>query len=175
MAIIGRRNRYTGEIPKISHKELVDRAFLWLKFGQNCSVVFKERHTSVHEHPDAIGWRSGNFSVVVECKASRADFLADKQKSFRQNPESGMGYNRYFMAPVGMLEPDEMPEGWGLLEVYDKEYAHQKSRPVREAKQSKDFFERNGLAEVNYLVSAIRRIEISLAVFVEKEESPESV
>lgn len=167
--MIGRRGRYKGETPKITHKELVDRAFMYLRGGINCSIVFKERVGSTSENPDAIGF-SGGGSYLIECKASRSDFLADKKKIFRRHPEQGMGYKRYFMAPVGMFDPSEMPDGWGLLEVYPKA---RKYFPVESAKESKEFFERNLQAEVSYLVSAIRRINVSMAVFVESPTTPQ--
>ncbi len=159
------RDGWNGETPELSHKELVDRAFGFLKGGLNCSVTFKERRGSTTENPDAIGFRQG-FSFLIECKASRGDFLSDKKKPFRKRPQDGMGYERYFMAPVGMLEPSEMPESWGLIEVYPKA---RKNHPVKVAKNSEPFNERNLRAEVSYLVSSIRRIEISMAVFIEKE------
>jgi hypothetical protein len=46
-------------------------------------------NASCCEIPDAIGWTSrGKFygSIVVECKTSRGDFLADKKKCVRYRP-----------------------------------------------------------------------------------------
>lgn len=167
--IIGRRNKYTGIIPEIDHKELVKRAFTYLKFSVGCTVVFKERVASGRENPDAIGFKGGH-SYLIECKSSRADFFADKNKHFRKNPYQGMGSKRYFMSPVGLLEPSEMPDGWGLLEVYEIPPMH-RNRTVKTAKESKSFgtVERNLIAEIAYLVSAIRRLDISMAVFIENE------
>ena len=164
----GRRHKYTGETPKIEHSELVKRAFTYLKFSVGCSIVFKERVASGSENPDAIGFKGG-FSYLIECKASRADFLADKKKRFRKNSEQGMGHARYFMSPVGLLEPSEMPEGWGLLEVYETPPGL-KNRTVKKAKDSVIFFERNRLGEIAYLVSAIRRLNISMTVFVSNDK-----
>ena len=67
------------------------------------------------EQPDAIGWRYG-LTLLCEAKVSRADFLADRKKPWRARPELGMGDWRFYVAPAGMLQPDEIPEGWGLLE-----------------------------------------------------------
>lgn len=170
MKTTGRRSKYTGIIPEIAHKELVDRAFSYLRFSLGCSVVFKERTASTSETPDAMGFKGG-FSFLIECKASRADFLSDKNKSFRKNPAAGMGYHRYYMAPVGMLEPSEIPADWGLLEVYEIPPMC-RNRTVKIAKESANFYEVRNLAnEVSYLVSAIRRLNISMAVFVEREQS----
>ena len=68
-----------------------------------CSIRFKERISSVSENPDAMGFGGRHFSILIECKASRADFIMDRKKWFRKRPEDGMGHKRYFMAPVGML------------------------------------------------------------------------
>jgi len=164
---LDRRHEYTGEIPVIEHKELVQRAFSYLQFSIGCTVVFKERSTSATETPDAIGFKGG-FSYLIECKASRADFLADRKKLFRKCLEQGMGYERYYMAPVGLLEPTEIPDGWGLLEVYEKPPSC-RNRTVKISKKSEQFFKRNLNAEVGYLVSAIRRLNISMAVFISPE------
>ena len=160
------RQKYTEEIPSISHEELVNRAFMYLSAIIGCSVVFKER-VSGSEIPDAIGYKGG-WSYLIECKATRADFLADKNKPFRSVPSQGMGYERYYMTPIGLLDPDELPEGWGLLEVGEKAV---KYRRVTVAKESGRFFDRNTEKEISYLVSAIRRINISMAVFVTPEGS----
>lgn len=172
MSITGRREKYTGKTPEINHRELVDRAFLYLKFSCNCKVAFKERVASTSESPDVVGFCRG-FSYLIECKTSRADFLADKKKHFRRRPEDGMGYERYFMAPVGLLEPSEMPEGWGLLEVYEKPPRF-KNYVVKIAHHAEPFIERNLQAEVSYLVSAIRRIDISMVVFIEDNKGEQN-
>ncbi|WP_059942554.1 hypothetical protein [Burkholderia ubonensis] len=72
---------------------------------------------------DALGIRAGVYaecSIVIECKTSRADYLADAKKPHRINREKGMGQYRYFMAPEGMLKFAELPHGWGLIEVTEK-------------------------------------------------------
>ncbi len=164
MAIRGRRGKYEGEVPVISHSDLVDTAFLYLRNSICCSVAFKERRGSTSENPDVIGFRQG-FSYLIECKASRADFLADKKKFFRKNTDRGMGDERFFMAPIGLLDPSELPDGWGLIEVGE---IARKYRRLTQTKDSKSFCdETNKRAEVQYLSSAIRRIEISMVVFVE--------
>lgn len=167
--MINRRKIYNGVVPEISHRELVDRAFLYL-YTIGCSVRFRERVTSISENPDAMGFGGRHFSVLIECKASRADFVEDKKKWFRKKPQDGMGYNRYFMAPVGMLKSNEIPKGWGLLEVYEK--TPRMNRRVCIAVEAEAFHERNRESEIAYLVSAIRRINISMAVFIEPESKP---
>lgn len=69
------------------------------------------------EQPDAIGWEYSGKSTLVECKTSRADFFRDAGKSFRKHPDLGLGQHRYFLTPAGLVGFDDVPEGWGLLEV----------------------------------------------------------
>ena len=53
---------------------------------------------------------------MIECKASRADFFADRKKPARQHPDvMGLGHGRYYMTPPNLVRADEVPEGWGLL------------------------------------------------------------
>src|SRR5215468_10614440 len=100
----------------MTHEKLVARAVGWLR-RYGCGVVLSEQSSASGETPDAIGWKRGCHSVVVECKISRADFLADQEKPFRQKTERGMGCERYYLAPVGLIQPSELPNRWGLLEL----------------------------------------------------------
>jgi len=87
-----------------------------LKKVAKCSVVVTERgSTNSPEIPDAIGWKSARHSILVECKASRADFRKDADKWFRL--KGGMGQTRYYLAPLGIIPKEEVPPGWGLLEI----------------------------------------------------------
>ena len=106
-----------------THDELCDLAVRWLKRpnsagGHGCTIAVSEcRAETSGEVPDAIGFRAGwaDGSVLVECKVSRADFLADKNKLSRT--KGGMGTWRYYMAPEGIIAPQDLPERWGLLLV----------------------------------------------------------
>src|SRR5205807_8028646 len=42
--------------------------------------------------------------------------LADRCKPFREKPEIGVGCERFYLAPVGLIRPEELLAGWGLLE-----------------------------------------------------------
>jgi hypothetical protein len=111
----------------LGHADAVRLAAEWLKRpasrnGPGCQVVVTEAkigYTNT-EMPDAIGFRTGvhnDASVLVECKVTRADFLADFQKPHRIAAETGMGLYRYYLAPAGMIDLRELPNKWGLIEV----------------------------------------------------------
>ena len=72
-------------------------AVQWLR-RYRCGVVLSEQACVSGEMPDAIGWKDACHSVLVESKASRADFLADRDKSFRRTPEIGVGSERLGLA-----------------------------------------------------------------------------
>ncbi|CAN7640381.1 adenylosuccinate synthase [Acidovorax sp. LjRoot129] len=107
------------------HAELCKLAVGWLKRpssrgGHGCSVAIDECRTGwTGEVPDALGYRAagtaGDGTVLVECKVTRADFLADKLKPHRQM--GGVGNWRYYLAPEGLIAPEELPPKWGLVEV----------------------------------------------------------
>lgn len=49
----------------------------------------------------------------MECKTSRADFLADAKKPHRYG--DGIGNERWFYIPEGLVLAPHVPAGWGLI------------------------------------------------------------
>jgi hypothetical protein len=96
-----------------SHADLVQIAVRWLRRARRCCVVLAERGSV--EIPDAIGWSGRGASVVVECKVSVADYRADLQKPHRRDL-IGMGAERWYLTPAGLLAGLSPLEPWGLLE-----------------------------------------------------------
>ena len=115
---------------KQTHDDLAILAVKWLKLprsrgGPGCQVAFSEARNGVKagEIPDAIGYRAGVWdegTTLVEVKVSRADFLADAKKPHRLDPALGIGRYRYYLAPEGLIKPEELPERWGLIEATAK-------------------------------------------------------
>lgn len=147
-----------------THNELVLAAYRWCKKNASCGVVLKELYTMASEYPDVIGFGSGDHSVVIECKVSRNDFLADQKKPFRINPKKGMGKNRYYCCPEGLIKKEELPEGWGLI-YYDGRKCYTYHQPLKEylnrdGNTYRAIFKhkRNSKAEARVLYSALRRI-----------------
>jgi hypothetical protein len=104
----------------MTHDELCERAARWLRNTRRCRLVLREVVSYAGEIPDAIGWQaSTGFSIMVECKTSRGDFHRDAHKWARGSPHS-IGQMRFYMTPAGLLRIHELPDGWGLLEVYKR-------------------------------------------------------
>ena len=144
----------------MTHNQLVRRMANWLKATKGYTVVISELSTRLGETPDVIAWKYEALSTLIECKVSRADFLADKKKCFRRAEDTGMGDWRYFAAPKGLLSAADIPEGWGLLEVGERRIRETVKPEPKEA---------NKRAECVMLMSTLRRLEISTAVYVVAE------
>ena len=109
------------QVRKYTHGDLVEIAERWLTKTRRCGFAFSElcAATPNGEIPDCIGFRSG-LSILVECKTSRGDFLSDKNKRFRKRPHLGMGNLRFYLAPEGIINKEDLPDGWGLIVVGKK-------------------------------------------------------
>ncbi len=146
------RDKYTV---CMTHAQLVERAVRWLRWYR-CGVVLSEQACVSGEMPDAIGWKRANHSVLVECKVSRADFLADRAKPFRQKPEKGVGSERFYLTPPTLVKPEELPPGWGLLEL-------QRGRVEMVQASEKNLRTATGFRyEMNLLLASLRRVEVRI-------------
>ena len=140
----------------MTHAQMVSLAIDWLR-RYRCGVVLSEQACASGEMPDAIGWKGKCRSVVVECKVSRADFLADRSKPFRQNSEIALGCERFYMAPAGLIAPPELPAGWGLLECVGRK-VEMTVKPPRRSLRSPAGMKH----EMNLLLASLRRVEIRI-------------
>lgn len=147
---------------KFTHKDLVNIGYRWMLKNCSCGVVFKELESaSSNEIPDVIGFGAWGHSVVIEVKVSRSDFLNDKRKSFRTNTDEGMGKQRFYLCPKGMITKEELPAGWGLVYVYEDGKARMAHCPYRgNIGERNDGFKKNEVAESGIMYSALRRLFI---------------
>lgn len=127
----------------------------WLRWYR-CGVVLSEQACVSGEMPDAIGWKQACHSVLVECKVTRSDFLADREKPFRQKPEKGVGSERFYLTPGGLVKVEELPVGWGLLEYRRGliEMAHGSAKNLRTTTGFR--------YEMNLLLASLRRVEVRI-------------
>lgn len=147
-----------------SHSQLVERAASWLRNTANCGFVATEivANTTYGEQPDAIGFRAGGVSILIECKVSRGDFLADAKKQFREKPQYGIGMYRFYMCPEGIIAPTDLPEKWGLLVVGKRKLVTRvcggSQGNIWDGRAEDCFTERNTKAEWEIMYSALRRL-----------------
>ncbi len=157
----------------MTHDELVIRAEKWLRGTKHCGVVLAERRCGgAHEIPDAIGWAKSFWSILVECKTTRSDFFRDRDKMSRRlalankadvehgrepfGGDFGMGQRRYYMTPEGLVRPDELPPGWGLVE------AGTRCCKVVVESPEKGFDHWRCRYELALLYSAMRRVQLGI-------------
>jgi hypothetical protein len=139
----------------MTHAQLVEKAVRWLR-RYRCGVVLSEQACASGEMPDAIGWKRACHSVLVECKVTRADFLADSVKSWRQKPEQGVGSERFYLTPASLIRTEELAAGWGLLE-----YRRDRIQMVRAS--AKNLRTPTGFRhEMNLLLASLRRVEVRI-------------
>ena len=139
-----------------SHSDLISIAAKWVKNHLGCGAVVTELcggRSLYGEIPDVIGW-NGHRSFTVECKISRADFLADLKKPFRVKPAHGMGLLRFYLTPKGLLKKEDVAaSGWGLLEVGEKRV--QSIAPSH-------VFQRSLKAENMLMYTALQRVQFRI-------------
>jgi hypothetical protein len=140
----------------VTHAQLVKLGERWLR-SYRCRIVLSEQTVDSGEVPDIIGWRGNCHSVIVECKVSRSDFLADQKKFVRERPEAGMGCERFYLAPRGLLKKTDLPSGWGLLECHRREVQVSIKPAIRNFRQEAGF-----LAEMKLLLASLRRVEVRI-------------
>jgi hypothetical protein len=140
----------------MTHELLVTMAVAWLR-RYRCGIVLSEQVCCTGEVPDVIGWKGKCHSVLIECKVSRADFLADRQKPWRQRPELGVGCERLYLAPAKVIAPADLPAGWGLLE-----YRNREVRTLVKASRKTQRSDEGFLTEMNLLLASLRRVEVRI-------------
>lgn len=147
----------------MTHRELVEAAYKWCLNNTSCGVAFRELRTSncACEEPDVIGFGGSGHSVLIECKASRSDYLSDKKKPARQFPELGMGTQRFYCTPHNLIKTSELPDGWGLVYVLSNGRARLEYSPYNgNIGERHNGFSKNIKAEHELLYSVARRLHL---------------
>jgi len=143
-----------------THHEVVTIGEKWLKQVIKCPVIAKEvKCSGSREIPDVIGFRA-DTSFLIECKASRSDFLSDFKKQERQGLCSSLGNYRLYLAPQGVIDHTRVPESWGILEINTKGKVNiycGSSSPERYKQEDPFFHESDIHKERSMLYSLLRR------------------
>lgn len=150
----------------MTHDGMIKLGVRWLQkpyaniapYGHSSMSVIVTELASCMEIPDVLGFASNKGeTVLIEAKVSRSDFMADLKKSFRSPlcPGQGMGDQRWYIAPKGVIPVELLPPKWGLLEYNEVE------RKLVVAKRCELFLEKNFRNEQRILCSAMCRLKIS--------------
>lgn len=112
---------------ELTHDDLIKLGTKWLRKQHSsgkdklnfhhtgCGVILPEYVSSERSIPDVIGFNTSE-SIVIECKTSHNDYLADLKKPHRNliNPKQCGNY-RYYLCPHDIISVNELTNGWGLL------------------------------------------------------------
>jgi hypothetical protein len=144
----------------MTHRELCIKAASYLRNTgiqpfHKCQYVVCELER-IGESPDAFGL-GGSTTQLIEVKISRSDFLSDKKKFWRRNPESGLARFRSYLCPEGMIKESELPINWGLLYVSDKG----KISIIKTPK----YQECSNIEELQLITSILRRENVKPQIF----------
>ena len=104
-------------MPSELHEKLCQKGVMWLKRNGFTVAAMNVWAAGSRERVDCVGYRQ-QCAVLIEAKISRADFLADKNKPERVS--GGIGTYRFYLTPPGLLTAQDLPSGWGLLELRGK-------------------------------------------------------
>ena len=112
------------------------------------------------ENTDVWGYSNTEGTAVIEVKVSHSDFLADQKKWWRSNDAAVTGNQagtlRWYLCPEGIIKPEELPDGWGLL------YWDGKQIVPQVAPRS---FENTGVADMRIMASILRREQFPEKIF----------
>lgn len=128
--------------PGFTHSQLVEIAYRWALSTAKSGIAVKEMKSISWEIADVLGFGGSVHSLLIECKVSRSDFLADRKKPFRIHPQLGMGSHRVYCVPEGLVRLEELPPKWGLLEVKANGKTRFSYRPDPEFPEARFFCER---------------------------------
>lgn len=95
----------------MTHRELVELGIRYLKKSGYQYILAEPGYRK--ELPDVLGFGM-QASFLIECKASRSDFLRDKKKPFRQPGAKGLGKKRMYLVNPGICKASEVPDNWML-------------------------------------------------------------
>ena len=72
-------------------------------------------------------------------------------------PEIALGCERFYLAPRGVVRPDDLPKGWGLLEYHDRR-VNVLVKAARQSQRTPEGF----MNEMNLLLASLRRVEVRI-------------
>lgn len=137
------------------HKHLKTLSLYWLKEKMTdlCANEVKLYVRRKKMKADAVGINLKRKEArIIEVKATRSDFLRDDILHHENSGYYAVADYAYIMTPEGLLDPGELPKGYGLLEVDQFDNIKVKRKPVRNPKRGltlETLLKRTGRAATN--------------------------
>ena len=83
-----------------------------------------------------------------------------KKKDHRRRPYTGMGRKRFYLCPKEMLQPEDMPDGWGLLWATEGQIRLKNSDDLI----NKEDFEIDQYKEMQMLIHNYRLVRLGVMI-----------
>lgn len=110
----------------MTHDDLIPPSAEWFRHAYGNGVRLWENVKGKHlrEMPDSFGCAPDHLFLVGECKRTLSDFRANAHK-----PDL-IGNVRVFFTPPGLLDCEQIPDGWGWVEIQDNGDYYQRREPI---------------------------------------------
>jgi len=123
------------------HKHLKEVALKFLKEKVTDMVAIEVPFGNAWSVADAVGINFKREEVrVVECKATKGDFLRDKKLSGNKTSYFYHAHYSYIMCPTDIISESEVPYGYGLLYVNEKDEIQVIKKPLKNTQRLKTLF-----------------------------------
>jgi len=125
VAKVGMTTRQVIEVLRTGHPYPTWLFAVEVRLGTGFGVQY---HLSGHPKPvygdqriDAFAmhtWPSKKFKrIAYEIKVSKADFQNELKHPDKRLAAEMFANLTYFAAPIGIIKPEQVPDGWGLIEI----------------------------------------------------------
>lgn len=147
----------------LAHKTLKKQALFFLKDKVTDIVANEVKFRNITCIADAVGVNLKRKEVrIVEIKVSREDFFRDKKLFQDSHSYFYHAHFSYIMCPGGLIQPDEIPHGYGLLWVDEKNKISVQKKPIKNKERLRTRFDTT-------LKRSVRRLTNSLLYLPEKK------
>lgn len=124
------------------HKHLKRLALYWLKEKVADLVANEVEFANAYSVADAVGLNLKRREVrVIEVKVTKSDFLRDKKLFGDKTSYFLHAHYSYIMCPTGVIQPDEVPYGYGLLWVDEYDKIEMVKKPIKNTGKLKTLFD----------------------------------
>lgn len=123
------------------HKRLKQVALKYLKEKITDLVCTEVPFGNAYSVADAVGINFKREEVrVIECKSTKQDFIRDKKLFGQKTSYFYHAHYAYIMCPTNIIQPEEVPYGYGLLWVDEHDNVTMARKPLKNSARLKTLF-----------------------------------
>lgn len=124
------------------HKHLKKLALYFLKEKCVDLVANEVDFKNAYSIADAVGLNLKRKEVrVIEVKATKGDFIRDKKLFGEKTSYFVHAHYSYIMCPTDIIQPEELPHGYGLLWVDENDKIEIIKKPIKNTARLKTLFD----------------------------------